>query len=142
MKPPKFRDIPDTSPVWDLLERIMPDVKVVFDEEEVQQHQRQESDNDTDWRGEEEGRNTDREVEMAGSRECGDGKSRGRRCRDGGNNSLEHSRPLSWTCAPGSGQRIEANFWCFHMESTVHAGSVSEPTTLSWKVILDRDTSI
>ncbi|KAF9303331.1 hypothetical protein BGZ74_003974 [Mortierella antarctica] len=71
MKPPKFRDIPDTRAVWELLERVVPDVTGMFEskneEEEEQQQQGQEIDGETDWSDEEEGRNTDREVEMEGN---------------------------------------------------------------------------
>ncbi|KFH70556.1 hypothetical protein MVEG_03406 [Podila verticillata NRRL 6337] len=71
MKPPKFRDIMDTNPVWDILESIMPDITVMSktksnDEEEEQQHQGQESEDEMDWSGDEEGGNSDQEVEMEG----------------------------------------------------------------------------
>ncbi|KAG0007432.1 hypothetical protein BGZ81_004907, partial [Podila clonocystis] len=39
----------------------------IDDEEEEQQHQGQESDDEMDWRGEEEGGNTSQEVEMEGT---------------------------------------------------------------------------
>ncbi|KAF9304063.1 hypothetical protein BG003_001797, partial [Podila horticola] len=72
MARPKFRDVRDTRPIWEFLKTRIPDITVMFenkgnDEQEEQQHQGQEMDNETDWRGEEEEEDSGYAMEREGA---------------------------------------------------------------------------
>ncbi|KAG0321686.1 hypothetical protein BG000_003131 [Podila horticola] len=72
MARPKFRDVRDTRPIWEFLKTRIPDITVMFenkgnDEQEEQQHQGQETDNEMDWRGEEEEEDSGYAMEREGA---------------------------------------------------------------------------
>lgn len=63
MAQPRFKDVADTSTVWDLLETIMPDIAVMLENEGNQES----DDDEMDWRGEEHREDTDSDEEMEGT---------------------------------------------------------------------------